>query len=214
MVPFHIIHKADNQTQYDQTDTALTSLPYLLRRKDVETAKVFNDMMAEAKPSGVNWTSLVAIVKVVLDEAASPALAAGLRCAVEKGLGRHDDGDRATVLRAYARCGASLDELESASKAHGDVREACERAAVVAAVVELESADGDELARAALRSLLARKPFGSMEFGAATALLRALRAHEREGFEDESAAVLALGRAGKWANAELLAWLAADASGR
>ncbi|MFO0561856.1 MAG: hypothetical protein U0269_27840 [Polyangiales bacterium] len=200
---------AIDQRESSDAGASRDSLPFLLRRRDAAAISALNDALERASFSGANWWVLMDLVKKVLAEARWPELQPGMKRAVEKGLGRHDDGDRATVLRAYAACGASEEALREASAMHKDVRGECERAAVAAGVIELApSKRAVTEARAAIEALFDKRGgLGSMEFGAAASLVRAMVERGAKGTDELVERVRDAGHKCKWAEKSLLEWL-------
>ena len=192
-----------------QSDTAASALGWLVRRHDPRAIAALERIMKGASFSGANWTTLLAFVNIVLTQTASPAFAPAMLAALEKGLGRHDDGDRALVARAYAACDgpAAVAELERLLANVDDVRVECERAALVAGLLQAEGGKHAERAVAVLDALLADKP-GSMELGAAISLLQAAHAKDVRGFGDRPAALLGHAKKDKYVKTPLVTWLA------
>lgn len=194
-----------------RSDETLSSLAFLLRRRDPETIQLINDRLSQVTPKGANWQALNSVAQFALYELRDDSILPALRAMAEQGLGRHDDGDRAIVLRALAACGASADDVVRAAKNKRDVREGCLRCAIAAA--EIERAVTDESvaeAVSAIEALLAKsKGLGEMEFGACTSLLIALQSNEVRAMDALARRVLRAGEACKWADPRLLAWLQA-----
>lgn len=172
-----------------------------------------NERLCSAHFSGANWTESIAICQRFLDTP-SPLMASGLKAAIDKGLGRHDDGQRATVVRAYAKCAgkdarvALLECLESIS----DVRKECERAALLAGLIEVDigtDALSGTLEKA--QKVLGELRSGSMKLGAATSLLRTIFEHRIPGFASIAKTVNSSVQDDKYVKDELKEWFASSA---
>jgi hypothetical protein len=198
---------ADQIDAFD-TDTAVTSLSFLVRRKDPTAIALLNHMFSNARYSGANWTTLVTFAQLAT-EVGDARFAPGLLAALTRELGRHDDGDRALIARAYAAAaGASaIPVLEKLIAQNDEVRRECEHASLVAGLVE---AGGEKYAPHVGRALddLFAKGAGSMENGAAISLLQAVHAKQLTGFADRAAKLLATAKNDKWTDKALLKWLA------
>ena len=190
-------------------DTTGLALSSLMEAEHPEAPRIFSHMFQQASFSGANWKTSVLMCKVCAEHA-NPGYAPGLLAALDKKLGRHDDGERALVARAYAQCaGADAVPLLKERMANiTDVRADCERAGLLAGLVQ--AAPGDEAvaadAKGTLGKLLAGR-MGSMEFGAAASLLQAVHEKKHQGFAELAASVLERGRADKYAKAPLVKWL-------
>ena len=187
----------------------------LLRLMDLEPATagpLVTRALDGTSFSGANWNSAMRLV-TRCDEVVIPQAAPGLLAALDGRLGRHDDGTRAQLTTAYARCagpdaaGPLAERLDRIT----DVRAECERAALLAGLVTAAPAEPRwrDDARATLERMLAER-MGSMEIGAAISLLRAL--HDVGGFGDLAQRVLGRAKEEKHTRAALLAWLAGTTS--
>jgi hypothetical protein len=201
---------ADDINEWE-TDTAITSLAFLVRQGDPKGVAIFNGMMRAAKPSGANWTTLVVFCKVVLEEVRSKALLPGVRAMVASGLGRHDDGDRALVYRAFMACGGRAADLAAMMKNDRDARTPYMAAAVAAALVEAGDGTAERHARAAFDELLAEgASFDAREVGAAISLLQAIAAKKLPGFRSAADLVYARTKRKQDAKKSLVRWLATN----
>lgn len=191
-----------------ESDTAITAIAGLLRRKDPTAAELFNHMFQKANFSGANWSTLITFVDLQLGEIRDAAVIPGLRAALERDLGRHDDGDRGLVARAFGRIAgkAAVPVLEKLDAGIEDVRKQCERAAIVAGLVEAGGETYADRAAAALDALLAGNP-SAMENGAAISLLRAIDERKLTGFADRAARVLNAAKKDEYSKASLVQWL-------
>ena len=135
------------------------------------------------------------------------ATAEGLKTAVEKGLGRHDDGDRGRVLRAYALAAGkdAVPVLEAWLANVTDVRKSCEEACLLGALLLV---DGESPARAQAALSLADEmlegTLGAMEVGALHALAAGLVDAKVPGARVRFARVLERGKADKWTKKSVL----------
>ncbi len=158
---------------------------------DEEQLSKLNARLCETSFSGANWTESVAIAQRFLDNP-SPLMASGLKAAVDKELGRHDDGERAIVVRAYAKCAGQearvvlLNWLDTIS----DVRENCQKAALLSGLIEI-GVDTDQLAETlhSARAVLGELTSGSMKLGAAVSLMKTIHDHRIPGFASEAKVV-------------------------
>jgi hypothetical protein len=194
-----------------QADTYPTALRLLLEKQDPAAMELFNAMFAGASFSGANWRLALGLAELCRKHRVAGA-SAGLWAAVNKHLGRHDDGDRGEVIRAYAACAPDPAEatqrLQQLLADHSDSRKACQDASILAGLVDLSPQTFAEPARQALRALLEKKGSGAMEFGAGVSLLRAARDAKLGGFGELARALRE--SADKYAKKELLAWLTAQ----
>ncbi|MDX9719219.1 MAG: hypothetical protein RBU37_00625 [Myxococcota bacterium] len=192
-----------------QTDTYPRALFALLERGDAEGMALFNETMAAASFSGANWTLAMRLVERC-GELKLQGVDDGLWAALSKGLGRHDDGDRAKIVVAYARCASDRIEaqkrLEARLASFDGSRKACERAALVAGLCVLEAEGCVEKARAALSALLEGR-MGSMELGAAVSLLHQLDEQKLSAFEDLGRFVWERAKGERHTKAKHLQWL-------
>jgi hypothetical protein len=172
-------------------DTAGYALHRLLDLEPATGGRILSDALAAAHFSGANWTSSTLLLKRAAELRIAEA-APGILAAVDRGLGRADDGDRAVVVVSYATCaiaGGGADEavaaLESRLGAADGVRADCERCALLAGLITAAPTDirWHEQARAAIDALLA-DAMDSMQSGAAISLLKAIHAAGVFGFGD------------------------------
>ncbi len=202
------------QTNGWSSDTFDTADRILTEAGDEEQLNALNARLQTARFSGANWKASIALARRFL-AAPTPLLAPGLKHAVEAGLGRHDDGDRAIVVRAYARCAGSeaRASIEDWLASIEDVRKDCERAALLAGLIELhaanDAAETDALASTLeqARAVLPKLRSGSMEVGAALSLLETIHAHELPGFASEAEAMAEAARTEEYGSEELKAWI-------
>lgn len=155
---------------------SLRSMPFLLRRRDPVAIETLAAVLDAGSFTGQTWWLALALVDVVLRSARWPELREALGVAVTRGLGRHDFGDRATVLRAFVACGATEKALRAAVAERADARAECERCALAAGLLESKTSAKNILeATSALEALLdGPRKFGSMEYGACVSLVRAM----------------------------------------
>jgi antitoxin component YwqK of YwqJK toxin-antitoxin module len=193
-----------------QVDTVAFSLFRLFELEPDTGGRILAGALSDARFSGANWRPAILLV----EEAGRRAVAAaspGILAAIDRGLGRYDDGDRTTVVRAYAACAgaAAAGVLETRYAAIDDSRADCARCAFVAAFIDLDPASPrwrDE-ARAVLARLLAGR-MGSMENGAAISLFRAIFDAKVPGFAELAGQVQARVNDDKYTKARHKAWLA------
>lgn len=193
-----------------QVDTAMTAFTFLLRRRDATAFALFNEMYVHASYSGANWTSLLALVQIALEEVPDKGLLPGLRAAAKNGLGRYDDGDSALVWRTLAACGESAAKIEALGKGGDSVRVDCARASVVAGLLQAEGTKHAKAAKEVLAKLVAKS--GSMENGAAISMLQAAHAKGVKGFDPALQKLRANAKRDKYTKKSLAAWLEANAA--
>ena len=192
-----------------ETDTTVGALSYLIEADVPQGYELAGEMLENASFNGANWQTCIKYA-TRCGNPKGRAIAPALLRAVDAGLGRHDDADRAEVIRAYAGAAGAdaLPELEKRLHNIEDVRSECERAALLAGLVLLEPGDRWQLdCHATLDKLLA-DGLGSMELGAAMSLLKALHAARMPGFKTVAATILARAQRDEDAKPKLVAWLA------
>jgi hypothetical protein len=161
--------------EYGTTSFALFAL---LDRLHPGTVELANAVLAKGPMTGGSWGFLLQLA----EKASAPEMGAtfveGLEALVRRGMGRHDDGTRAEVMRAWARAaGASAVEAMDAMRSEiSDVRKEAEEAALLVGMLTAQPGQGGALQRAPglLDELVAKG--GSMYLGAAVELLMALEA--------------------------------------
>jgi hypothetical protein len=189
-------------------DTVSYALLRLMELEPATAGPLVTRALEGGRFSGANWSTAMRLV-TRCGEVVIPGAAPGLLAAIDSGLGRHDDGTRAELTIAYARCAGpdAVAALEQRLDTITDVRVDCERAALLAGLVTAAPGTaGRDEARAVLERMLAER-MGSMELGAAISLLRAL--HGGGDFGDIAQRVLVRAKEDKHTRATLLAWLAA-----
>ena len=179
---------------------------------DEDQLRAMNQRFIDASFSGANWKESIDIARRLL-AAPSPLMAEGLSAAVEKGLGRHDDGERAIVVRAYARCAGTLarETIERWLANIKDVRTDCETAALLAGLIEVDVGT-DALAQTLDKAhhVLGSLTNGSMKVGAAVALMQTIHDHGIAGFADDAKTVNKNAAAEKYVKDELKEWMEAN----
>jgi hypothetical protein len=196
-------------------DTLMYALYRLLDREPASGGRILSDALAAAYFSGANWSSSIILIDKVATQRI-PETVAGILAAVDGGLGRHDDGDRAVVVTSYATCAVAADAADEAVAALearlgsvDDVWADCERAALLAGLITAAPDDirWHEQARGTIETLLAGT-MDSMPAGAAISLLRAIDAAGVTGFGDLATRVRTRVKEDGGAAKPLLAWLA------
>ncbi|PJB34043.1 MAG: hypothetical protein CO108_29455 [Deltaproteobacteria bacterium CG_4_9_14_3_um_filter_63_12] len=201
--------------QYN-VDTSLFPLWTLVERGDSRGGEIASNLLSGTSFSGPNWRTALALVGKC-GEVKLQSAAPGLYSALRSRLGRHDDGDRATVIRAYAACepvqGAAARILSSDLADKHVVGSECERAAHLAALLDLEPENEkwSEQAKACVGRLI--ENMGSSEFGSSTSLLQSMVDNKVPGIEAMGQAVLAYGKTDSYSKSSLLAWLTATFGG-
>ncbi len=198
------------QSEGWKTDTFDYADRMLAELGDEAQLVAINERFCGASFSGSNWTESIDIARRFLEKP-SPLMKEGLKAAVEKGLGRHDDGERAIVVRAYAKCAGpeARAEILGWLGSIEDVRTECETAALLAGLIELDVgsdaiAETTERARAVLATLTK----GSMKVGAAISLLQTIHAHGISGFAAEAKSLAKSAEAEKYTEDALKEWMA------
>ena len=197
------------QSQDWKTDTFAYADRILTESGDEGQIRAINERLCETSFSGANWRQSIDLVQRFL-ETPSPLMKDGLKAAVENGLGRHDDGDRAVVVRAYAACAGAdgrdtiIDWLGSID----DVRKDCETAALLAGLIEID-AGTDAIGETKTRAVEALASMGgdSMRVGAAISLLQAVHAHKLPGFAGQAKRFPKLAEEGKYSDDSLKVWI-------
>ncbi|MBW2702772.1 MAG: hypothetical protein JRF33_18275 [Deltaproteobacteria bacterium] len=192
-----------------QVDTTATALFSLIEKEVPRAAEIFCEMFARVSFSGANWTTALLFVGECAKRK-NPSLAPGLLAAVDKGLGRHDDGDRAEVIQAYASCAgkAAIKELENRLENIDDVRTDCERAALLSGLIQTEP-DSETYAKDAAATIgrMLEGRVDSMRFGASVSLLKVLHNAGLKGFAELAASVHERGKTDEYAKEKLKTWL-------
>jgi len=85
-----------------QRDTASNAFAILFEKRDPVAVEIANQILLEAEFSGANWNTCI-FLAVQAGEFGIAEMKTGLQRAVERELGRTDDGDRGRVVRAFAR---------------------------------------------------------------------------------------------------------------
>jgi hypothetical protein len=191
-------------------EESLSSLAFLLRRRDRPTLRALDERLSTVVVNGATWQALVSVAQLALYELRDASLLPALVALAERGLGAHDDGTRTTVLRALAACGATSEVLARASAHDGHARGACVRCALAAAEIERAVSDASVAeAREALRATLRGKRLDPPEFGACTALLLALDERGVRGFDGLARRLLVKQASGEGVDRTLWCWLEA-----
>ncbi len=169
-----------------KTDTFSKALFILLHRHDPQGIELFVQCFKLAQFSGANWVLSMELVELCRNlrlQGTEP----GLWAAIEKNLGRHDDADRARVVRAFAVCSADPDQarqqLVQRLGRHDETRKPCEDAALIAGLMEIDPETWAPEASRILRLMLDSR-VGSMEFGAAVSLLDVATEQGCTGFQE------------------------------
>jgi hypothetical protein len=189
-------------------EESLSSLAFLLRRRDRPTIRALNERFSTIAVNGATWQALVSVAQLSLYELRDESLLPSLVAIAERGLGTHDDGTRTTVLRSLAACGATSEVLARASAHGGHARATCLRCALAAAEVEREVSDVTVAeASEALRATLRARRLDPSEFGACAALLLALDERGVRGFDRFARRLLAKQTCAKEVDKRLWFWL-------
>lgn len=167
-----------------KTDTFNFADRILTEIGDEEQIKSLNARLCKNHFSGANWDESLRIVQHFL-KSPSPLMVEGLKTAVEQELGRHDDANRATVVRAYAKCIGTkgrrtiLHWLENTQ----DVRVECEKAALIAGLIEIDvGTDEIQVTLREAQKVLQQLIDDDMQLGAAISLLQTIHDHKITGF--------------------------------
>ena len=194
-----------------QVDTASYALAQLLELDPAAGGEILAGALASTpRFTGANWQPALQLIAEARARRAASA-APGILAAIGRKLGRHDDGERANVLRAYAACGgataaATLEERYAAiTGSSAD----CERCAYLAAFVDLDPRSERRLAEA--RAVLAHILDGAMDSAsnvAAISLLRAIADASAAGFGELAARVYERARDDKHTRPAHVQWLA------
>lgn len=192
-----------------QVNTVGFSLSTLLKASPQKGGALLCTALQDTQFSGANWKSAISLIKTAGENKVAAATD-GILAALDRGLGRHDDGDRAQIVRAYASCAgeAGIPALAKRLGLITDVRRACESAALLAGLLVLEPQEPRWIldAHKTLDELLAQK-VGSMEGGAAISLLQAIDACQIAGFAEQAAVIAARVQDEKYVKTSFKTWL-------
>ena len=187
-------------------DTSNAAINILFEKHDAEGLRLANELLQTATFSGANWNACVGLC-IACGKQHLTAATEGLRKAVEKGLGRHDDADRGRVIRAYALAAgkSAVPTLEAWLANVSDVRKSCEQASLLGALL-LVDGENPRRAEAALSLVdeMLEGSLGSMELGALHALAAGLVDAKVPGAKPRFARVLERGKADKWTKKSVL----------
>ncbi len=176
---------------------------------DEDQLKALNQRFIEASFSGANWKESIDIARRFLANP-SPLMADGLKAAVAKGLGGHDDGERAIVVRAYAQCAGAdaRSVIEGWLENIEDVRTECQTAALLSGLIEIDvGTDALPQTLDKAREVLGALTKGSMKLGAAVSLMQTIHTHGIAGFADLAQTVCKNAAAEKYVEDELKDWM-------
>jgi hypothetical protein len=202
-------------TQLHDADWSVDTMAYALwRLLELDPAvggPILSSALSGAQFSGANWRAALALCERAGQLCVREA-APGLLSALDAGLGSHDDGQRAVLVRAYVACAgpaSAAPELERRLATITDVRVDCERCALLAGllVAAPESARWRDDAKAVLTTLVDGR-IGSMEGGAAMSLLQSVDQVSANGFGELAERIHIRVKDDTYAKQRLVSWLA------